>query len=562
MIIGLDMGGTHVDGVLIEEGKIVDSIKIPTNSSDLFSSIWLVLKKLFSNKDMSKLERINLSTTISTNSIIENKTDKVAMFIEGGPGIDPANFNCGDSMIFLDGYIDHRGREIKPFNKNLLIKEIDHISSKGIKAAAVVTKFSTRNPSHELMIRDFLTDKNFLPITTGHTLSGKLNFPRRIYTSYLNSAIYNSFNKFEIAIKKALKEEGLNIPLYILKADGGTMNLSEASKFPVQTILSGPAASVMGGLACSNFKGDALLLDIGGTTTDISFLADGVPLFVPEGITISGYPTLVRSIYNFSIGLGGDSELKFDNGGNILIGPNRKGSPMALDGPIPTPSDAMIVLDKLNFGDKNKALDAMYILGKKMNVSPIIAAEKVYNRFASIIKARVSKILSEINERPVYTIKELLYGKELSPEKIIAIGGPAKAMSSGLRKAFNLPCEVPINYSIANAIGAALARRTFEITLLADTERGILSVPEMEIYKEISRNYNLNQGKEDAIKLLTLRISQLEDKEYSDTIQITEESSFNMVRGFYTSGRNIRVKAQVIPGITSKIGGIDNAKGK
>jgi N-methylhydantoinase A/oxoprolinase/acetone carboxylase beta subunit len=554
LIIGLDTGGTHVDAVLIENGKIIDKTKKPTDKSNLFESIWKTLEELLKNKNLDCIEKINLSTTIPTNAIVEGKGSKVAMFIEGGPGIDPANFICGDHVFFLDGYIDHRGREIKPLNEDLVRKKTEYISSKDIKSFAVVTKFSIRNPSHELQVKDVLTKLGFSPVTMGHTLSGKLSFPRRIYTAYLNSAIFSSFNEFAHAVRKTLKQKGLNVPIHILKADGGTMSLNEASKYPVQTIFSGPAASVMGCLASFNLQKDALLLDIGGTTTDISFLADGVPLFIPDGIAISDYPTLVRSIINISIGLGGDSAIKINERGNIIIGPERQGPPMALDGPTPTPSDAMIVLEKLNFGSKEKASYAMSLIADKIGVTIEKAAEKIYDKFGEIIKEKTNEILHKINSHPVYTIQELLYGKRIKPENIVVIGGPAKAVAPILEKKFNIPCKIPQNHEITNAIGAALTRRTLEVTLLADTERKILSVPEMGIYKKVDSSYNLDSAKRDAIKLLHQQLKNLDADSYLNEVEIIEENSFNMVRGFFTSGKNIRLRAQIKPGLIYRIG--------
>lgn len=557
MIIGLDTGGTHVDAVLIDRGKIIDWAKGPTDRENLFASIWFPLEKLLTNVNPKEIQWINLSTTITTNGIVEGKGSPVAMFIQGGPGIDPLNFSCGEHLTLLDGFIDHRGAEIKPFDEEVIGTELNRIWQQGLKNAGVVTKFSTRNPVHERKIKDYLAKKGFSTITMGHTLSGKLNFPRRIHTTYLNSATSDIFNKFAQGVKGALKNKGLDAPVYILKADGGTMSLDEAIKYPVQTILSGPAASVMGSLAFCDVDKDVLLLDIGGTTTDISFLVDGVPLFEPEGIKISNYPTLVRAIYSASIGLGGDSVVKVKENDELQIGPERQGPPMALEGPAPTSSDAMIVLNKLDFGNKAKAFQAMEIIGERLNITAMEAAQRVYDKFADIIKEKVTEILIEKNSGPVYTIHELLYGRKIIPQGIIAIGGPALGVAPLLEEKFGIQCFVPENYSIANAIGAALTKRTMEITLLADTDRGILSVPELQIYKKIKDNYHLELAKEEAIDLLRTHMENQGAKLTDRELEVTEAASFNMVRGFWTSGKNIRVRAQVKPGLIGKMGGVD-----
>ncbi len=557
MIVGLDMGGTHVDAVAIENGRVINTSKKPTNRNDLFQSIWITLKDLLSDEDISKIDRINLSTTVSTNAIVENKTSPVGMFIQSGPGLPHDFLACGEKNVFLSGYIDHRGRVVKDLNLKEINKNIKTFKQNNIKICGVVTKFSTRNPNHELKIKKLL-ENDFSQITMGHTISGKLNFPRRVYTTYLNSAVYNTFNNFSQNIKKAMKEEGLSkTPLYVLKADGGTMSLTAAENMPVETILSGPAASFMGINAMLGTNKDAILLDIGGTTTDIFFLADGVPLFEPLGIKIGAYKTLVRAIYSVSIGLGGDSSIKIENG-KLKIGPKREGYPMAFGGPSPTPTDAMIVLGLMEEGDKEKSQKAMKSLGKQLNLNEKEVAEKALETMADIIKGKVNELLFDINSHPVYTVKELLYGKKLEPKLINIIGGPAKVLSPILEKNFNIPCHYPENYHVANAVGAALAQTTTEITMIADTEQKTLSVPELGLYEKINRNFTIDIARKRALALLKENAKKLGAKEQNIEAEITEESCFNMVRGFFTSGQNIRIKAQVKPGLIYELEGADN----
>ncbi|AAM24356.1 N-methylhydantoinase A/oxoprolinase/acetone carboxylase beta subunit [Caldanaerobacter subterraneus subsp. tengcongensis MB4] len=556
MIIGLDMGGTNIDGVIVEKGKIIKTIKKPTNRDNLFNSIWTALKELLSGYDNTKIERINLSTTVSTNAIVENKLSPVGMIIQPGPGLPYDFLACGDENVFISGYIDYRGEIIKDFNLFEIENAIKLFKEKNIKAYAVVTKFSIRNPSIEIKIKEIL--ENEIPnsfVTMGHTISGKLNFPRRVYTSYLNSAVHSIFNEFLNNIKKSLEKEGINAPVFILKADGGTMNISTAEKKPVETILSGPAASLMGINAMLPTNEDAILLDIGGTTTDIFFLADGVPLFEPWGIRIGKYKTLIRAIYSVSIGLGGDSSICVRNG-RIKIGPQREGVPYAFGGPKPTPTDAMITLElidenafSLTQDNVKKAYEAMTLLGKELNLSAKDMAKLILSTMGDIIKNKVDELLHEINSRPVYTVKELLYGKKIKPKLINIIGGPSKVLAPVLEEKFNLPCYYPKNYSVANAVGAALARPTTEITMLVDTSKKTLSVPELGLYEKITGNYTLDKAKEKALELVKKSALSLGASIEEIEAEIVEESSFNMVRGFYTIGKNMRIKAQVKPGL-------------
>ena len=553
MIVGLDMGGTHVDAAIIKNGKVLKTAKQPTDRDNLFKSIWNTLNILLEDCDRSKIKRINLSTTVSTNAIVEEKTSPVGVIIQSGPGLNNNFLACGDENIFVSGYVDHRGKVVKGLNLAEIQDGVESFKKKDIQHCAVITKFSTRNPSHEIEINNAI-NKDFSHVTMGHTLSGKLNFPRRVFTSYLNSAVYDTFGDFALYIKRSLKKEGINAPVFILKADGGTMNLNASEKKPVETILSGPAASFMGINAMLDTDKDAVLLDIGGTTTDIFFLVDGVPLFEPLGIKIGPYNTLVRAIFSVSIGLGGDSSIDIGDG-NVKIGPKREGVPYAFGGPKPTPTDAMIVLGHIGEGDEKRAHEAMEILGGQLDLSVEKTAKTVLKTMASTVKSKVDELLQEINSKPVYTIKELLYGKKVEPSLINIIGGPADILAPILEEEFNLPCRYPKNYDVANAIGAALAKTTTEINMIADTSQQTLSVPELGIYEKISGKYTLENARKRATELL--RESAISLGAEKDTIEteIVEENSFNMVRGFYTSGKNIRIKAQIKPGLIQELRG-------
>ncbi len=552
LIVGLDMGGTHIDGVIIKDDKVINTIKRLTDHQDLFSSIWQTLEELLRGYDKSKIKRINLSTTISTNAIVENKIAPVGMIIQAGPGLKSDFLACGDENAFISGYVDHRGVVVEP----LAVVEIkgakDLFKEKGIAAAAVVSKFSTRNPQVELAIKKTLGD-DFEVVTLGHQMSGKLNFPRRVFTSYLNSAVYPTFTDFSNNIKKSLKKEGITTDLFILKADGGTMAIDAAEKKPVETILSGPAASFMGISALvESLEDDGILLDIGGTTTDIFFLANQSPLFEPEGAVISNYNTLVRAIYSVSIGLGGDSSIKVLEGA-LKIGPRRAGRPYAFGGPSPTPTDAMIYLKLITAPDlQEKAHQAMTLLSDGLKTTAKETAELILRTMARMIKEKTDDLLRQINSKPIYTVKELLYGKVLKPKTISVIGGPAAVLAPAIEKEYQLPCHYPANYEVANAIGAALAKPTMAITMVANTAQGLLTVPEFGLYEKIPRHYSLADAKKKAIELLrdfAISNGMGDDLE----TEITEESDFNMVRGFSSTGKNIRIKAQIKPGHSRKL---------
>lgn len=542
MIIGLDVGGTNIDAVIIKDREIISKAKYPHDRSDLLKSILAVLDKLLGGYDKSKIKRINLSTTISTNAVVKKELSKVGMLIQSGPGLNVESLAYGDEIRFIDGSIDHRGRIVSDLDLSKIKEHLDEFKEKNIETIGVVSKFSNRNSSHEKTIEE-LTRNDFQFTTMGHKISGKLNFPRRIHTTYLNSAVHKTFNSFASDIKASFKERSISAPIYILKADGGTMDLELAKDKPAETVLSGPAASFMGINALIPTESDGIFLDIGGTTTDIFFLIDGLPVFEPLGITIDKYKTLIRSIYSVSIGLGGDSSIEVKDGELIIE---------SKEGDNPSPTDAMIVLGLIKDGNKDEATRDMKKLGKKLDLSAEEVSMKVLDTMGDIIKKSVDRNLEEINKKPVYTVKEVLHERLIKPEFINVIGGPAKNLAKILGRKFNLPCLYPENYHLANAIGAAISKPTMDITLNADTERKIVSVSQLSLYEAIEGIYDLESAKLQAINLLKDNIKTMysDGEEINDEdFEIIEASSFNMVDGFFTTGKNIRVEAQVRPGL-------------
>lgn len=544
LIIGIDVGGTNIDGVIIKNKKILKKVKNPVDRSKLFETIYQTLKELIDDVDKTQIKRINLSTTISTNAIVEKKIEDVLMIIQSGPGIKNDFSKDFKFLEEITGYVDHRGIVVRELNKNEIQRIQKKNDYKNIDSLGVVTKFSTRNPQSEIKIKDILKD-DFQYISLGHSLSGNLNFPRRVNTVFLNSSVSKVFSNFLHNIKLALKEEGIDAPVYILKADGGTMLLEDGYDFPVQSVLSGPAASFMGITALEETNTDSIYLDIGGTTTDIFFLVDGQPLFEPNGIEIDGRKTLVRAIFSSSIGLGGDSYAQVKEG-EIKIGPERLDFPLALGGKYPTVTDAMRVLDLIDFGDKDKSLKGLEVLGNELGVDAIEISKNILKKSAEIIYTAVNELLEKINSKPLFTVREVLEGRKLIPEEIKIIGGPAKVLAPFIEERFNLSTRVTENSEIANAIGAALSKPTYEINLHADTVRKFLSIPEADIYRNIAGSFSLEEGKSILIELLEDR-GKLLGEEIPD-IEILEENEFNMVDG-WNFGKNIRIKGQIRPGL-------------
>ena len=547
MIIGLDVGGTHTDVVLIGDQGIEMEEKVITDHNDLFSTVLTGLEKVTHGIDRDKIKRVVLSTTLTTNAIVQNKLAPVGMIVAGGPGIDPSYYRTNSCYYCVKGSIDHRGRETEPVDPSEIKQIRDQLKKNNIRYVGIVSKFSVRNPQHEMTINEIL-GKDFEKVFLGHRISGKLNFPRRIATAFINAAVYPIHRDFYEAVRGSLNKKGFTMPIHILKADGGTMSFDSSVDHPGQTILSGPAASVMGSIAFASRGEENLVLDIGGTTTDMAVLIDRVPVLNPLGIKLDCYKTIIRSLATESIGIGGDSHVRIENGG-IKVGPQRLGPALAYGGPALTPTDALVALDIIPELDKDASIKGLKPMAETLKLTIVQTAQKIIDQTCSEIVRHAHKMVEDINSKPVYTVHEVYEDYAVKPKKVLVLGGPAQHFMLNLEKHFNLKVKVVPRWSVANAIGAALARTTCEVTLFVDTEQGKASAPEENYFRKISQLFS----REDAIKTAYDLLKQKAVMRGADPqdldMEVLEDLEFNMVRGFYTTGKNMRIKVQAKPGL-------------
>ena len=551
MILGIDVGGTHTDAVLLHKHGLVATAKVVTDHENLLSSVCQALEEIRKADRMTGLKRFNLSTTLCTNAIVQGELHEVGVLVSAGPGIDPAHYCLGEQYKLIPGGLDHRGTEVVPQDPGLIESSIQQCLDQGVKVFSLIGKFSPRNPGHELQMAELLQGKcDFL--TMGHTLSGQLNFPRRIATAYYNSAVWPVFNGFANSVETSLEQLGLTPPhLNILKADGGTMTLTQARQTPVESIFSGPSASIMGCLAMCGPEQDSLLLDVGGTTTDMAVYADGAPLVETESMDLVHRPTLVRAMKSKSIGLGGDSAVSIKNQ-QLCIGPKRLGPSLASGGAVPTLVDALNLVQDVRHGDLEASRQGIRELGSRLGLSAEECARQIIDAVCKELKEQAVSMLARINAKPVYTVHELLEYREIKPKIVYLMGGPARMLAPILEAKLNLPVSVPDHYQVANALGAALAKPTMEAELFADTEKHVLRIPVLGVNQEISGKYSLAQARTDVVDRLCSHVSsRLDWNVPQEEVEIVEESEMNMVRDVYQVGRDIRVKAQIKPGIVS-----------
>jgi len=547
MIIGLDVGGTHTDVVLLGREGLVRSVKITTDTTDLFRTVLDGIDRITAGIEPDSIRRMVLSTTLTTNAVVQGKIPTIGMIVTGGPGINPDFYRACDDYYVVAGAIDHRGRETAPLDPSEIAAVVDRLAAKDIEYVGVVGKFSTRNPVHELMVSR-LINARFAKVFMGHRVSGSLNFPRRIATTYLNTAVYSIHKEFFTAVKRALEKKGMTVPIRILKADGGNMSLDVSIDFPAQTIISGPAASVMGCLAFAPDEEECIVMDIGGTTTDMAVLVNNAPLLDPKGADIGPVKTLVRSLKTLSIGVGGDSAVR-SRDGSISIGPERLGPAMAYGGTVPTPTDAMFVLGIIKGDGRDAAAKGLADLAGALGVTIAETAERIFNATCQKILDHVWQMIDRINSQPVYTVHEMLDGYSVRPEKILVLGGPAAGFAGRLEELSGLKVGVVPRWEVANAIGAALARTTTEVTLHVDTQQGVAVAPEEHFNKRVKKSFSMEKSRQQTLELLKAKALAMGADPGHLEMEIVDESEFNMVRGFNTTGKIIRVKAQIKPGL-------------
>ena len=564
MLLGLDVGGTFTDAVIIDGHRVVAFAKRRTTKDNLMQGIGEALDAILQHCDTTNIDQVTLSTTVVTNTIVEEKEQVVDLFVVTGPGrnvddIFPVN------PIYLQGYTDHRGIVVERTPTNAVRHIAEMVQSRsGTDLAAVSAKFGVRNPQEELSITEALKDR-YNTISNGSLLSGSLNFPRRTISAYFNSAVTPVFTVFKKNVEDALSVRNIKAPLHILKADGGSLPMEHMVSRPVETAFTGPAATVLGLSALGAIGNEhTVALDIGGTTTDISLWKQGRPLMTKSGVSIREYPSAVRSFAVTSVGIGGESVVRVVDG-EITVGPERVGPSVALDGTEPTLGDALIVLGYASYGKVGLAERAMEVLANRLNASTngnttetqqqltedITAsdvARLIVNKALQTIQHGIDEVVKAENKRPIYVVADIVNPDVFVPAQIVVVGGTAPSLGPSIGEYLNLPVTIPENAAVANAIGAALALSTIELTVHVDTKRRLLVIPELGIKQQTCTLKRVEQVVERAKEALSeeaLRLGLGKDQD----IEVISMEDFPVVEGWQSMERLITVKVQLAAGV-------------
>lgn len=312
--LGFDTGGTYTDAVIMEldAGEILARSKSLTTRYDLSVGIRGAIEN-FDRELLAKVDTVSLSSTLATNSIVEGKGCRVGLICMGSQLTINANV---DYSVSIAGSYSPTGKEMEPLDEDAARKFLESVRGK-VDSIAVTGFMSVRNPKHEQRVKEMAREILGVPTVCGYELSSTLGFNERTITCVMNARLIPVIEELLESVNKVLTEFEIDAPLMVVKGDGSVMSEEVARERPIETILSGPASSINGARNLSGCE-DAVVVDIGGTTTDIGVIREGKPRLDPEGAIIGGYRTRVMAAEITTAGLGGDSRIVL-NGNNLYM---------------------------------------------------------------------------------------------------------------------------------------------------------------------------------------------------------------------------------------------------
>jgi N-methylhydantoinase A/oxoprolinase/acetone carboxylase beta subunit len=408
--LGIDTGGTYTDAAIVdlESKEVVAKAKAPTTYHDLAQGLVQAVEAATSRGgfEPSEVRLVGLSTTLATNSLLQGKGGAVGLI---GIGWKPEpDWQLGASRSrFIAGGHDMRGRPLATLDEEEVEAAVDEACEE-MDAMVVSSFFSVVNPQHEEALRRIIQERKGLPVVTGHELTSELGILERTVTAVLNARLLPIIDEFLRGVEASIAGRGISAPIMVFRGDGTLMNLKKARERPVETILSGPAASLMGGMALSR-KDRCIVVDIGGTSTDIAYLDQGFPRLGKEGAVVGQWRTRVRAIDIWTAGLGGDSRLDL-SGGRIIIGPDRV---LPLE-----------VACAENSG-----------LVQRMRDSGELEFLVAYPREPSRLPENERKVFQAISEHGPMTLRELVEGLDgvyLAPDYVKRLKAKSYLISTGL----------------------------------------------------------------------------------------------------------------------------------
>ena len=391
--LGIDAGGTYTDAVVYDfaHRRVLQKAKALTTKWDFTVGIENALEQLDPAR-LAEVDLVSVSTTLATNAIVEGRGQEVGLLIMPPYGLfDPPDITHRPIAI-LDGQMEIDGTEIRPIDPDQVRRVVrDLIDRRRVGAFAVAGYASHNNPSHELQVKAIIQDESDLTVTCGYDVSEGVNYRVRAATAALNARIIPCLVSLLDEVRVSLGRRGIAAPAMVVKSDGSLMSVESARQRPIETILSGPAASVAGASYLTH-KADAIVVDIGGTTTDTAVIKDGVVRTCADGATVGGWKTHVKALDMRTLGLGGDSLIAYERG-RLRIGPRRVGPVSWLAARHKPAARALDWLERHidHFDTSTGAMDLVMLNGRRHDVP---------------LSERESRVVDALAERP-FSLHEL-----------------------------------------------------------------------------------------------------------------------------------------------------------
>jgi len=455
--IGIDVGGTNTDAVVMDGEHVVTTTKTPTteNITDgIVSALRTVVKD--SNLDVGSIDGVMIGTTHFTNAMVERRRLEPTACIRLGlpatvclpPLVDwPDDLAevLGNHTYLAHGGHEFDGREISEFDPDEVRNIAENIQSKGINAIAISSVFSPVNSEFETktaeVVRGILPDAN---ITLSSTI-GRIGLLERENAAVMNACLRNLAVATVSGFKEALSEMNISAPFFISQNDGTLMNADFAADYPVLTFASGPTNSMRGAAFLSDLK-DAIVVDVGGTTTDVGVLQQGFPRVAATAVSIGGVRTNFRMPDTLSIGLGGGSIIQENP---IKVGPQSVGFELT---------------------QKAKVFGGNVLTATDIAVAGGLASVGNRDHISNIDSALIERITKEIQEMVSVAVDRMKTSASLVPAVIV--GGGSILIQDEIEGTSEI--LKPNHYSVANAIGAAIAQvggETDRVFSLAEMSR-------------------------------------------------------------------------------------------
>lgn len=516
--LGIDVGGTNTDAVLIDEDlKVIADIKYPT-SEDIYDGILGAIQTVLktSGVERTKISQAMLGTTQCTNAIVERKhLAPIGILRIGAPatmGIPPMVDWAEDikkvavGSTIVGGGFEYDGKELAPFDEEAAKKFFLEMKENGIKSIAISCVFSTVRNDHELLAAKLC--KEIMGEDTHISISseiGSMGLIERENATILNAALYQVAERFTEGFAKSLENQGItDADIYLSQNDGTLMTMEHARRYPILTIACGPTNSIRGASYLSKVK-DAIVIDVGGTTTDIGVIQNGFPRESSVAVTIGGVRTNFRMPDVVSIGLGGGSIVRTGANGTVTVGPDSVGyeitkKAMVFGGDTMTATDIAVRLGMVDIGDKKlvESIDPVFA-GKAMDVICALVED-------SIDSMKVSN--QDID--------------------VILVGGGSIILPEKLEGAANV--IKPEHFGCANAIGSAISK-------VSGTYEKLIN------YDEIPRDEALIKAKADAVEIA------VEAGAIRETVEIIEVEDVPLA---YYPGNTNRVKIKAAGDLNRK----------